>query len=132
MLKVRQYSPADYPMVRAWWQGHEVTETPETILPACGLVVERDGAPAAAAWVYFDNSVPLAWLAWVVSRPGQKPIETAKTLAYLVGAAEEAARAQGRKIMVTMCRSRSLARWLSRQGFTFNHGGVFDLIKPLA
>lgn len=132
MFTARQYEKAEYPLIASWWDGHKVQATPAEILPACGIVIEAAGVPSAAAWIYFDNSVGVAWLAWVVTRPGLTAKFSEQVLAELLEAVEISAKAQKRTILITMCRASSLAKWFLRHGFLKNHGCVFDLVKPLA
>lgn len=114
----------DYAMLQGWWAGHGVLDVPPGYLPACGLVVELDGEAAAAAWIYFDNSCPLAWLAWLTTRPGMRPRDSLDALTFLLGAAQAAAEAQNRKVMFAEAPTKSLERFYQAHGFVVNHPTV--------
>lgn len=131
-MKAREYSPADYPMVSAWWKARGLPAVQEVVLPKCGIVVESDeGVPAAAAWVYFDNSTPMAWLAWLVTEPGLVGARADATLAAILGAATVAAKAQRRLVLFTDSPRPSLTRWLLAEGFLLNHESAAMLAKFL-
>ena len=131
-MKTRLYVSGDYPTVEKWWAGHKQAAVPANVLPKCGVVVENNGKPLAAAWLYQDNSVGVAWLAWLVSNPEASPFVVAEALEVLFGATERVARDLQYGLMFTMTERGSLGRWLQRHGFAPNHRGVTQYFKPLA
>lgn len=70
-ITFRKYLPDDYDMVSAWWKAHrgETAILPMGELPPLGMILELDGAPAAALWCYETYGTPVAFLEWPVSRP---------------------------------------------------------------
>jgi hypothetical protein len=74
--------PEDYEMALEWAAGHGNGFTPLRWLPANGFVVLRDDEPILMFWMYFDNSSPVTFVEWVVSRPGLKASETRAALVY--------------------------------------------------
>jgi N-acetylglutamate synthase-like GNAT family acetyltransferase len=131
-MKTRLYTPADYTTVGPWFTAHKTQPVPETILPKCGIVVEEEGLLLAAGWLYQDNSVGVAWLAWLVSNPDipRSCVETA--LGRLLRASESVAKDLGYGVLFTMTNRPSLGRWLQRQGFEANHQGAVQYFKPLS
>ncbi|EIP99320.1 hypothetical protein OpiT1DRAFT_03834 [Opitutaceae bacterium TAV1] len=91
------------------------------MLPECGLIVERDGIPKLAAWLYQDNSCGVAWLAWVTKNPAIHARETATDVKVLLGAVDEIARTQNRHTVICTTKVRGLGRTLMRCGYAANH-----------
>lgn len=57
-------------MFTGWRKAHGMAELPDSIFPRLGVVAVLDGLDSAAAWLYQDNSVGVAFMEWIVSRPG--------------------------------------------------------------
>lgn len=68
-LKTRIYKPEDYETLASWWDKHpQWKPVPEEWLPKVGFVVDSDGSPICAGFLYFTNST-IAWLEYIVSDP---------------------------------------------------------------
>ena len=48
---------ADYPMICEWWTAHGWPAVPRDMLPKLGCIVELDGVPKAAAWLFWVHFV---------------------------------------------------------------------------
>lgn len=119
-------------MVEKWFEHHQDgISVPQNLLPKLGIIVEVDGVPSCAGWVYHDNSIGVAWLAWLVTNPENGPIRSADALEYLIGAAGEAARANDYGVIFTMTEKSGLGALLKRNGFKANHKGMTQYFKPL-
>lgn len=127
----RLYKPEDYAEISRWWTQRRLAAVPKSILPKTGIVSEDATGSLAAAWVYLDNSVGLAWLAWVVTRPGLPGRRAPMVLQGLVGCCEAVAEELGYKVMFTMTHRPGFGRWLQREGFTANHSGMVQFFKEL-
>lgn len=133
MMKTRLYAATDYALMAEWWAARGMPPIPEVMLPALGIIAEDDeGEPASAAWVYLDNSTGVAWMAWVTTRPDLTPLRAERMLQLIVGAVEEAAKAQGRGLLFTMTKRFGLGRWLERDGWTANDRHSTQFFKPLS
>lgn len=130
-MNTRLYAPADYPTVSDWWGWHETEVVPEHVLPALGVVASDNEGAAAAAWLYQDNSVPVAWVSWIVTRPGLSPLEAVRVLRVLMGAVEAVAIAQKRALLFTMTKRFGLQKWLEREGWLPNDTGSTQYFKSL-
>ncbi|EIQ00858.1 hypothetical protein OpiT1DRAFT_05415 [Opitutaceae bacterium TAV1] len=119
--RVRTWTDEDYAVFCAWWDAHGVPRVPRVQLPACGLVVERDGIPVLVAWLYQDNSCGVAWLGWFLKNPAIHARETASHLRVLLGAADEVARSQGRHSIIVMTDKSGIGRALTRHGYIAGH-----------
>lgn len=71
-LAIRRYGEGlgDFQMVDGWIKVHGGCGLPETLLPAVGVIVEMGGEPAAAMWLYMDNSIGVCWLDCAATMPG--------------------------------------------------------------
>lgn len=117
---------------REWWRGHGTEAVPIKTLPKCGvLVYDENDQEAAVSWLYMDNSVGCAWMAWMTTRPDLTPIQSVRILEYLVGAVEAVALELNYGLMFTMTDRPGLQRWLSKRGWNPNHTGMTQLFKPI-
>lgn len=131
MIDTRLYSPGDFPTISPWFTGHGGSPVPEKILPKCGVVAVLNGQPVAAVWLYMDNSVGVAWLAWLVTSP-ELPLFTAEeALRVLLGAAEAVAKSLDYGLLFTMTNKPALGRWFKGHGFAPNDSGSTQYFKPL-
>lgn len=85
LYQVRPYtSGADYHLVAEWWRTHGMGEFQETLLPPDGYIVQRDGEDVAAAWLYLSNGIGVAFMEWVVTRPGLSLKEARTALGHVI------------------------------------------------
>lgn len=85
-LSAALYGNADYETVSGWWQQHLGQPLPQAALPPFGVVVSDAQGPAAALWGYECYGVPVAELAFPVTRPGQTLKKASAALCYAVAA----------------------------------------------
>jgi hypothetical protein len=72
LYQVRKYQGGpDFHLVNEWWSKRMDKDFPETLLPPDGFIVERDGEPVCAGWVYLSCGIGVAFVEWIVSRPGE-------------------------------------------------------------
>ncbi|MAO22528.1 MAG: hypothetical protein Unbinned1322contig1001_4 [Prokaryotic dsDNA virus sp.] len=114
-----------------WWDGHGQERVPVGFLPKCGVMAEQNGRPVAVTWLYMDNSIGAAWVAWLTTRPGLKGKESVRALNYLLESVEEVADEFDYKLLFTMAQGRGLQSWFKRRGFIENHSGMSQLFKSL-
>lgn len=127
----RLYHPKDYAKIRRWWTLHGQAEVPKNVLPKCGVVVMDGKRMVCAGWLYLDNTVPVAWLAWLVSNPTLPAMTVAKGLKELVGAIEAVCKSQDRGLLFTMTDRGSLGRFFQREGFVPNHSGMTQYFRRI-
>jgi hypothetical protein len=130
-MTTRLYKPEDYATVSEWFTRHGSKAVPEAVLPRCGVVVMEESLPLAAAWIYQDNSVGVAWLAWIVTNSDIPAATAVESLNFLIRASEAVAKGLGYGVMFTMTEKPALGRLLQRQGFAPNHQGMTQYFKPL-
>lgn len=131
-MTTRLYAVSDYLVIAPWWEAHGTKRVPENILPKCGVVVkDEEEELMGAAWLYQDNSVGVAWLAWMVSNPHQPLFHVEPALRHLLGACEAAAKELGYGLLFTMTERPAFGRWLLQQGFSANHQKTVQYFKNL-
>lgn len=58
----------DYPVVCEWWRAHGWRYIPKEKLSQSGFVVEKNGVPVVAGWVFVTDSA-WRWIDFVVANP---------------------------------------------------------------
>lgn len=129
MIQYREYTPEDYPTLLAWWEGHKWEGVPAAVLPKLGVIVEVDGRPVVAGFLYMDNSVGVSMLEWVVSNPAISGLSIVRGIRALVIFMTDRARELDYGVMLTSCRQPSLARVYEANGFTKTDTGITHLLK---
>jgi len=127
---VRAYRAEDLALVSAWWQAHGQGEFSARLLPPVGVVAERDGAPAAACWLYLAAGIGVCWLEYPVSRPGLGLGEAKAAFADVVAALEDVARAHDYGVMIAHTLA-PIARVMRGLGFHAENRTKVTVIKPL-
>lgn len=131
-MNTRLYKAEDYPVIADWWHRHNQPPVPVHILPKCGVVVcGEDGVPIAATWLYQDNSVGVAWMAWLVTDGKTTPFTVDKAVLMLVEAASTVARELNYGLLFTMTDRPGLGKWFERNGWARNHTGMTQYFKRL-
>jgi hypothetical protein len=72
----------DYDLVREWCEAHGKQFVPAEWLPATGIMICWNRQPVMAMWMFFDNTCPVAFVEWVVSKPGMTAAESRAALLY--------------------------------------------------
>lgn len=130
-MTTRLYNDADYATFSEWFIRHGSQAVPAAMLPRCGVVVVEEEMPLAAAWLYQDNSVGIAWMAWLVTNPDQPLFHVEQALRVLVQGCEAVAKGLDYGVLFTMTERPALGRFLQREGFAPNHQGMTQFFKPL-
>ncbi len=81
-MKSRRALTTDYEELCRWWKGHGWTPMPVHLLPT-GWIIEKDGKPLCAGFVYKAEGVPVAYFEYIVSNPDLKPIESYRAIDFL-------------------------------------------------
>lgn len=132
-MKARLFKTEDYGTIKEWFEGHGQSAVSAALLPKCGVVAEdENGTPMAAGWIYQDNSIGVAWLAWLVTNPRCKPAAARRALTCVLEGAEAICREFNYGVLFTMTHKNGLGRWLEQNGFKSNHHGMTQYFKPLA
>lgn len=100
MNNAREYTAADLPTLREWWKAHGEGEFPEKLLPPLGVVVENNGSPIAALFLFMAVSVGVCFAEFPVSKPGLSMRESRDAFHCALGALEAAASANNYNVMI--------------------------------
>lgn len=120
-LSAALYQNADYETVSEWWRRHTGQLLPMAALPPLGVVVSDSEGPAAALWCFESYGVPVAELAFPVTRPGLGSKRAADALCYAVSACvASAGKAHIPEASFRFFKTfapKGMARYLKRLGF---------------
>jgi hypothetical protein len=126
MLEVRSYNPTDYNMLSVWWNAHKWPPMPEQFLPPTGRVVEINGKPVCAGFLYKTDSA-FAWLEWLVSDPSSGKMERSQALDSLIAALISDAQALGFQAIHTSARHPGLIDRYQAHGFVLADSQMTNL-----
>jgi hypothetical protein len=118
LWQVREYDAArDAAMVEDWWSHHNDNPFPSDLLPPAGAIIECDGVPYAACWLYMAVGVGVCWLEWPVSAPGLSLRQSREAFTQLVDAMALLARSHNYPLMIANTLP-PIARIMKGMGFT--------------
>lgn len=118
-----------YDLVSEWWAGHNWPIIPLVALPKTAFIVEYEGAPVCAGWLYLTDSI-ISWAEWIISAPDSDPEVRGTCLDYLLTALKAAAKSNGSSIIFTTCNSerpRLIERY-EKHGYTITDKNMTNLI----
>jgi hypothetical protein len=90
-LTATLFRALDFELVARWWSQHTGDQLAQAALPPLGVLVSDGEGPIAALWCYECYGVPVAELAYPVTRPGLGLKRAAAAISYAVGACIAAA-----------------------------------------
>lgn len=126
---IRGEDAAFYDTLAAWWKGHGWAPVALCVLPRCGVMIEDDAGPVAAAFLYMENSgVGVGWMEWTVTRPELPGRQAYLAITMLTQAVREVALALDYGVVMTTARQDSLVRVLERNGFAVTDRGMTHLL----
>ena len=130
-LTVREYAKTDWPMLDRWWREHtSKTVLIESVLPPVGVVVEQDGEPVAALWVYLSVGVGIAFIENPVTKPGLTFVEASEVMGCAMRAIEAICKTHDYGMLRINAPDR-IARWLQRNCGFNPVGDRVQLVKFL-
>lgn len=109
-FQARKIEEKDYDLLVSWWKEWGWDAVPKDMLPSNGddgIMLEKDGKPIIAGFVYFgyDN---IAWLDYIVADKNAKRITRAKSLMTFLEIVEEVVKKAGKKYIITVTENKSL------------------------
>lgn len=132
-MYLREYRPEDHPMLMRWWKAHGWPGVSKAILPKMGFIVENNGKPVIAGFVYMDNSVGVAFLEWVVGSPDANGKEVVVGIGALVDFVGKRLKMPDLNygVLMTACKQEALIRLYEKNGFQKTDDGLTHLVKIL-
>lgn len=133
-LKVRYLAETDYDVLCGWWKAFRFPAPPRDFLPENGLgglMVEIDGVPVVAGFIYFTNSA-VAWSEFIISNFEYKDKEGRKeAIKILIIELTELARRKGSKYIYTVVKNQNLKKSYSEVGFSNGSIKVDEMVMVL-
>lgn len=131
LYQVRKYGTAvgDYQLVAEWRKAHGCDSFPETLLPPDGVIVERDGQPVAAAWMYLSAGIGVAFLDFLTTAPGMTPAQASEALGHALALLKRLAKQNDYGLMIGYTFP-AMARCAEAHGFRTLATGAVQIISP--
>ena len=119
-FSIRFLKEEDYDVLCEWWKAWRWTAPPRDFLPenGCGgLMIEKDGIPIVAGFVYFTNSA-VAWSEFIISNFEYKNNDRKEAIEILIFELSELAKSKGSKYIYTVVKNQNLKRVYEDMGYT--------------
>ena len=131
-LTSRVLTKEDYTTLVSWWKQHkEWQPVPRNMLPengTGGLMIERNGKPLVAGFLYLTNS-KVAWTEWIVGDPNQRGKKEATTL--LIESLENIARDTGAEIILSIGRNETIKKIHRNLGYAVDDTPSYEISKNI-
>jgi hypothetical protein len=133
-LKVRILQDEDWDTLCGWWDSWpKWVNPPKSFLPdngKGGLMVEKNGKPIVAGFLYLTNSDAVL-LEWIVSDPEYRDKDRKQALELLITSAENTCKALGKVHMFTIGRNKHLIETHKKLGWTADPDPSYEMIKNI-
>ena len=134
-LKTRLLKDEDYKTLCEWWKHWPKwpVSPPKTFLPdngKGGLMVEKNGRPVCAGFLYMTNSDAVL-LEWIVSDPEYRDKDRKQAIELLITSAEELCKKLGKVHMFTIGRNKHLINTHKKLGWFVDEEPSHEIIKNL-
>jgi len=133
-MNVRLLKDEDWETLCKWWEAWpEWASPPKSFLPdngKGGLMVEKNGKPIVAGFIYFTNS-EVCLLEWIVSDPGYREKDRKKALELLITSAEDACKNLGKSYMFSIGRNKHLIETHKKLGWFVDDKPSHEISKKI-
>jgi hypothetical protein len=133
-LKARILQDEDWDTLCGWWDSWpKWVNPPKSFLPdngKGGLMVEKNGKPIVAGFLYLTNSDAVL-LEWIVSDPEYRDKDRKQALELLITSAENTCKALGKVHMFTIGRNKHLIETHKKLGWTADPDPSYEMIKNI-
>ena len=133
-MKLRTLTEQDWNTLCNWWDAWpKWVNPPKSFLPdngKGGFMVEKDGKPICAGFIYLTNSDAVL-LEWIVSDPEYRENDRKDALELLITGAEAACKEIGKKHMFTIGRNRHLIDTHKKLGWSVDPDPSHEIIKKI-
>ena len=133
-LNIRRLTEDDWKTLVSWWdKWEEWTAPPKDFLPddgTGGFIVENNGEPKVAGFVYFTNSKG-ALLEWIISNPEYREADRETAIELLIMAVERVLKDQGIKYIFSIGRNKNLIEKHKNLGWTVDEKPSHELSKVI-
>jgi hypothetical protein len=130
MYEVRFYNDSDYETICDWWESWGWNPFPKEFLPKTGVVIEYQGQPICAGFVYKTDSL-VAWGEnYILNKDCPKEARSG-CIPRLIDEMCEQAIKMGASVLMSSVENKSLIRKLEEKGFQIGDTGMVNLVKAL-
>lgn len=133
-LKLRSLQESDWEVLLSWWKAWGWPDIEKDLMPLDGLgglIVEKQGKPIAAGFLYLTNS-KVAWTEWIISDPEYREEDRKKCLGMVVEGLENVAISAGYKIILSIGRNKGLLSIHKELGYTVDDDPSYEISKKIA
>jgi hypothetical protein len=131
-LSKRRLQHDDYDTIVKWWESWPDWEPlARNLLPengTGGIMIERDGTPIVAGFLYGTNS-KISWMEWIVGNPEER--NKSEAIELLISSLEEWAVEGGFEVILSIGRSKSLIDKHKKLGYTVDDNPSHEIIKKI-
>lgn len=124
---VKHYEAKDFDLLNSWWVAHDGQPRNQNILPACGVICERNGEPVTALFLHMDNSCGMSMIEHAVSRPKLSLKIAMEGFRHCVSVLKKIAATHGYHTMAAFVHP-AIARVLEGQGFSKAETGLIQML----
>ena len=129
-LNVRNLRDEDHKTISKWWKQWKWPIIPKENLPPTGLMVEKNGTPIVAGFIYETNSDGVLF-EWVVSNPKYREKDRKDAIEKLLIDAEDTIKAMGYKHIFSIGRNKHLINTHKKLGWFVDDKPSHEILKNL-
>jgi len=133
-LEVRPLTGLDWDTLTSWWDAWPDWSSPsKEFLPnngRGGLMVEKNGEPIVAGFIYETNSMSVL-LEWIVSNPEYREDDRGEAIELLIIEAEKFTKELGYKYMFSIGRNKHLMDTHKKLGWFVDTRSSHEITKKL-
>jgi len=133
-LITRNLKESDWDTLVKWWDSWpDWTAPSKDFLPdngTGGLMVEKNGMPIVAGFIYETNSSSVL-LEWIVSDPEYRANDRGQAVELLITEAEKMTKSRGYNYMFTIGRNKRLIETHKKLGWSVDDKPSHEIIKKL-
>ena len=133
-MNIRKLTEQDWDVLSKWWASWPKWKAPvKDFLPndgTGGVIVEVNGKPVVAGFIYFTNS-KTALLEWIVSDPEYRESDREAAIELLITGAENLIKASGYKYLFAVMQHTKLIETHEKLGWSKNTKPSYELTKVL-
>ena len=133
-MNIRKLEESDYETLLTWWDAWPNWKAPaKDFLPddgTGGFMIEKDGRPIVAGFVYITNS-KAALLEWIVSDPDYREDDRDMAITCLIKTIESILKEWGYKYVFTIGRTKKLIEKHRELGYHVDDTPSKEIVKIL-
>lgn len=132
-FSVRYLIESDYDVLCQWWKNWRFPAPPRDFLPengTGGLLVEKEGVPIVAGFIYFTNSA-VAWNEFIISNFDYKDKDRKEAIKILIFELTALSKRNGSKYVYTVVKNQNLKKAYQEIGFSNGSVKVDEMVMIL-